>query len=75
MKYGLCAAIALGAVALMSGTASAGVATSGIANAGAAPASSIVQDVRWKSPKCYRRCRHHGGSKMRCRWKCKKWWY
>jgi hypothetical protein len=74
MKYGFCAAIALGAVALMSGVATAGVATSGIANQSVAPASSVVH-VAWKNPKCYRFCRRHGGSKLHCRWKCKKWWH
>jgi hypothetical protein len=73
MKYGLFAAIALAFVALVGGTAFAGVATSGLTKA--APSNSIVQDVRWKSRRCYDRCRHHGGTRIGCRLHCKKWWF
>ena len=75
MKYGLLAAIAFAFVTLASGTASAGVATSGLTKSTVAPSASIVQDVRWKDKRCYRRCRKHGGSKFRCRVRCKKWWF
>jgi hypothetical protein len=70
MKYGLFAAVALAFVALTGGTASAGVATSGLTKSTAAPQSSIVQDVGWRSKKCYRRCRDHGHSRWRCRRRC-----
>ena len=75
MKYGLLAAIAFAFVTLVGGTASAGVATSGLTKSTVAPSASIVQDVRWKNKRCYRRCRRHGGSEFRCRVRCKKWWF
>jgi hypothetical protein len=69
MKYGLFAAIALAFVALTGG-AFAGVATSGLTKSTVAPQTSIVQDVGWRSKKCYRRCRAHGHSVWRCRRRC-----
>jgi hypothetical protein len=68
MKFGLFAALAIGAVALVGSSASAGVATSGLAKANVAPAAaSSVKHVGWR---CYRRCRWHGGGVHFCRHRC-----
>jgi len=67
MKFGLFAALAIGAVALVGGSASAGVATSGLTKANVAPAASSVTHVGWR---CYRHCRWHGGSRPFCRHRC-----
>ncbi len=79
MKYGLFAAIALAFVTLVGGAASAGVATSGLANQSIVPAASLVEHIgkrHWKSRRsCYRHCRRHGHSKLRCNIRCKKWWW
>ena len=64
MKYGLFAAIAFGAIALIGGAASAGVATSGLARATVAPAASAIQHVGWR---CFR---EHGGGYWQCKHHC-----
>jgi hypothetical protein len=74
MKYGLFAAIAFAVVALVGGAASAGVATSGLDKSTAAPAASIVHETGARS-RCFRRCRHHGGTRHFCRHRCGWWWY
>jgi Mn2+/Fe2+ NRAMP family transporter len=67
-RYGMFAALAFGAVALMSGTTSAGVATGALQ---VKPSASVVQQVGHRHRHCRRRCHWVGPVKIckrRCHW-------
>ena len=69
-RYGLIAAVAFGAVALVSGTSSANVATGGFTTLNAKPFASSIEEVR-RHRVCHRKCNYVGPFK-KCRRRC--WW-